>query len=134
MILDELEKRRIYLNPQQRQAVLDDSARLLLLAVPGSGKTTVMVSRIARLIGEKGISPSSIPVSYTHLDVSKRQFIHRVILKKSPVHLPLFSWHCFKPHRRLFIQIHFSASHIFLDDAVLPFKPPLLEFFSNPDC
>ncbi len=60
IILDELEKRRIYLNPQQRQAVLDDSARLLLLAVPGSGKTTVMVSRIARLIGEKGISPSSI--------------------------------------------------------------------------
>ena len=60
IILDELEKHRIYLNPQQRQAVLDDSARLLLLAVPGSGKTTVMVSRIARLIGEKGISPSSI--------------------------------------------------------------------------
>ena len=56
-------------------------------------------------------------------------FIHRVILKESPVHLTLFSRHCFKPHRRLFIQIHFSASHIFLDDAVLPFKTLLLEFF-----
>ena len=56
-------------------------------------------------------------------------FIHRVILKESPVRLTLFSRHCFKPHRRLFIQIHFSAFHIFLDDAVLPFKTLLLEFF-----
>ena len=61
-------------------------------------------------------------------------FIHRVLLKKSPVHLPLFSWHCFKPHRRLFIQIHFSASHVFLDNTVFPFKTLLLEFFQYPYC
>ena len=61
-------------------------------------------------------------------------FIHRVLLKKSPVHLPLFSRHCFKPHRRLFIQIHFSASHVFLDNTVFPFKTLLLEFLQYPDC
>lgn len=38
----------------------DDSRHLLLLAVPGSGKTTVMVSRIARLIGEKRVPPEQI--------------------------------------------------------------------------
>ncbi|MBQ4153160.1 MAG: UvrD-helicase domain-containing protein [Oscillospiraceae bacterium] len=37
----------------------DNSRHLLLLAVPGSGKTTVMVSRIARLI-EEGVLPDQI--------------------------------------------------------------------------
>ena len=61
-------------------------------------------------------------------------YIRRVILKESPVHLTLFSRHCFKPHRRLFIQIHFSASHVFLDNTVFPFKTLLLEFLQYPDC
>ncbi len=60
IIFDELKKHHIHFNPQQEQAVLDESSRLLLLAVPGSGKTTVMVSRIARLIGEKRVPPSAI--------------------------------------------------------------------------
>ena len=55
--------------------------------------------------------------------------IHRMLLKESTVHLPLFSWHCFKPNRCLFVQIHFSASHMLLDDAVIPFKSLLFQFF-----
>ena len=50
----------IFLNPQQRLAVEDCSGRLLLLAVPGAGKTTVLVSRIAYMTGVRGISPQSI--------------------------------------------------------------------------
>ena len=51
---------QIALNPQQKQAVLSDDRYLLLLAVPGSGKTTVLVSHIAHLIVERQIPPEQI--------------------------------------------------------------------------
>ena len=53
-------KKGIQLNPQQRQAVEDCSGRLLLLAVPGAGKTTVLVSRIAYMTEVRGIRPENI--------------------------------------------------------------------------
>ncbi len=45
---------------QQRQAIDTIEGPVLLLAVPGAGKTTVMVTRIANMIYHKGISPESI--------------------------------------------------------------------------
>lgn len=45
---------------QQLQAIETIDGPVLLLAVPGAGKTTVMVSRIASMIYEHSISPSSI--------------------------------------------------------------------------
>ena len=45
---------------QQLQAIETIDRPVLLLAVPGAGKTTVMVSRIASMIYEHGIAPSSI--------------------------------------------------------------------------
>lgn len=45
---------------QQLQAIETIDGPVLLLAVPGAGKTTVMVSRIASMIYEHGIAPSSI--------------------------------------------------------------------------
>jgi len=50
-ILDYLEQKyNIKLNSSQQGAVLSTQSNTLLLAVPGSGKTTVLVSRIANLI------------------------------------------------------------------------------------
>ena len=45
---------------QQLQAIETIDGPVLLLAVPGAGKTTGMVSRIASMIYEHGIAPSSI--------------------------------------------------------------------------
>ena len=54
------------LSPQQRAAVLATEGPVLLLAVPGSGKTTVLVARLGCLIHYRGVSPREIlTVTYT---------------------------------------------------------------------
>ncbi|REE67288.1 DNA helicase-2/ATP-dependent DNA helicase PcrA [Paenibacillus taihuensis] len=50
----------VQLNEVQRQAVLHTEGALLLLASPGSGKTTTIIMRIGYLIEVKGIHPSRI--------------------------------------------------------------------------
>ena len=50
----------IRLNSQQEQAVQAIDENVLLLAVPGSGKTTVLVARLGYMILEKHIDPKKI--------------------------------------------------------------------------
>ena len=61
-----IHKYQIQLNKQQLQAVQATEGPVLLLAVPGSGKTTVLVSRLGYMIYCLGIRPESIlTVTYT---------------------------------------------------------------------
>lgn len=55
-----LTERGVTLNEQQRQALLADAGQYLLLAVPGAGKTTVLVGRLAHLICNRGVDPGQI--------------------------------------------------------------------------
>ena len=56
----------IQLNTQQERAVQSVEGPVLLLAVPGSGKTTVLVTRLGYMIFCKGIAPERIlTVTYT---------------------------------------------------------------------
>jgi len=48
------------LSPLQREAVTAPDGPLLVIAGPGSGKTTVLAGRIAYLLEERGILPQSI--------------------------------------------------------------------------
>lgn len=61
-----LEKYNIKLNPQQQRAVQAVSGANLMIAVPGSGKTTVMVARMGYMIYCKRIAPENIlAITYT---------------------------------------------------------------------
>ena len=55
-----VEKYSIKLNEQQEKAVLSIDGSILLLAVPGSGKTTVIVSRVGYMVLCKNICPENI--------------------------------------------------------------------------
>ncbi len=56
----------IQLNRQQDEAVRQTEGPVLLLAVPGSGKTTVLVTRLGYMLYCKGIRPEQIlTVTYT---------------------------------------------------------------------
>lgn len=67
------------LNDQQREAVVSDHKRLLVLAGAGSGKTKTLLQKLIYLIEEKGVSPSSI-LAITFTKNAANEMIDRLIM------------------------------------------------------
>lgn len=73
-------RHRLTLNEMQRDAVRTVEGPVLLTAVPGSGKTTVLICRIGYMTEVCGIDPGSIlTVTYTKAATAdmRRRFLDR---------------------------------------------------------
>lgn len=67
------------LNDKQREAVVSENKRLLVLAGAGSGKTKTLLQKLIYLIEEKGISPSNI-LAITFTKNATNEMIDRLII------------------------------------------------------
>lgn len=67
------------LNEQQREAVVSEAPRLLVLAGAGSGKTKTLLQKIIYLIEEKGVSPLDI-LAITFTKNAANEMLDRLIL------------------------------------------------------
>lgn len=68
-----------HLNEPQRQAVISEAKRLLVLAGAGSGKTKTLLQKLIYLIEEKGVNPSNI-LAITFTKNAANEMLDRLIL------------------------------------------------------
>ncbi|MFO1350430.1 MAG: DNA helicase II [Gammaproteobacteria bacterium] len=105
------------LNPAQREAVTAPLGPLLVLAGAGSGKTRVLVSRIAWLIAVEEASPWSIlAVTFTNKAAAEMRGRVEAILKRSADHLWIGTFHGLA-HRLL--RIHWQEARLPRDFQIL---------------
>lgn len=67
------------LNDKQREAVVSEDKRLLVLAGAGSGKTKTLLQKLIYLIEERGVSPSNI-LAITFTKNATNELIDRLII------------------------------------------------------
>ncbi len=67
------------LNERQREAVIAEDRRLLVLAGAGSGKTKTLLQKLIYLIEEKGVSPSNI-LAITFTKNATNEMVDRLIM------------------------------------------------------
>ena len=116
------------LNPSQREAVRHTEGPLLILAGAGSGKTRVLICRIAHLIGQAGAAPESIlAVTFTNKAAGEMRSRVRTVLSESGLsptgwpHVSTFHSFCVRVLRRYGAPLAdlrpgFTASFSIYDD------------------
>ena len=82
------------LNAAQREAVLHVDGPLLILAGAGSGKTTVLTRRLARLIDQHGVDPSRIlAVTFTNKAAGELKSRIARLLDRAPAGMWVGTFH-----------------------------------------
>lgn len=123
-----------HLDDAQRDAVLDDSERLLVIAGAGSGKTRVFVNRIARLVTDGAPASSVLALSYTNAaanEVASRLSTMGVTGVQA---MTMHAW-CHREPMRLFSSVIGRTGYSILDaegsEDVLRYDMRLGEYGAN---
>ncbi len=107
------------LNEKQKEAVLSLDGPLLIVAGAGSGKTKVLISRIAHIIEKKKAYPNQIlAVTFTNKAAKEMQYRISKILKKGAVGLPwLGTFHsvCAKLLRKHARAVNLNSNFTIID-------------------
>jgi DNA helicase-2/ATP-dependent DNA helicase PcrA len=106
------------LNSMQAQAVLHGEGPLLILAGAGSGKTRTLISRVAYLIGTRGVAPSRIlAVTFTNKAAAEmRERLERLIGSEGLPWVSTFHAACVRILRREIGALGFSNDFVIYDE------------------
>jgi DNA helicase-2/ATP-dependent DNA helicase PcrA len=106
------------LNPPQKEAVLHGEGPLLILAGAGSGKTRVIVQRIAWLIRDRGIPPWQIlAVTFTNKAAGEmRERVQRLVGVADAPLIATFHATCVRILRREIELLGYGANFAIYDD------------------
>ncbi|MDR2296137.1 MAG: UvrD-helicase domain-containing protein [Clostridiales Family XIII bacterium] len=107
------------LNPKQREAAMHKDGPLLILAGAGSGKTSTMTHRIARLVREEGVSPYNIlAVTFTNKAAAEmRERVEALIGGQSRMWILTFHAACLRMLRTHAEAIGYSRDFVVYDPA-----------------
>ncbi len=108
------------LNPQQAEAVKNNSNPLLVLAGAGSGKTTLLTTKYSYLVKKEGLSPSSIlAVTFTNKAANEmKERIETLInIRKNTPWISTFHAFGTKVLRRFIDKIGYSKDFSIYDDS-----------------
>ncbi len=106
------------LNPQQRKAVTTTHGPILLLAGAGSGKTRVIIQRVAYLIQQKQIPPSQIlAVTFTNKAATEMQERLTQMLKGAQKGMQVSTFHslCVKILRKYIAHLGYRSNFTIYD-------------------
>ena len=106
------------LNPPQKEAVLHGEGPLLILAGAGSGKTRVIVHRIAYLIRERGVPPWQIlAVTFTNKAAGEmRERVERLLEGGELPLIATFHSACARILRRDIRHLGYEGNFAIYDD------------------
>jgi DNA helicase-2/ATP-dependent DNA helicase PcrA len=106
------------LNPRQREAVLHGEGPLLILAGAGSGKTRVIVHRIAYLIRELGVPPWKIlAVTFTNKAAAEmKERVEKLLAGGDSPLISTFHSACVRILRREIDRLGYTSHFAIYDD------------------